>query len=167
MTNKWISISISGVLVAVLAASLLLYFQEFSNLKDAQAEIDVLEVTVSTQELDLWGAKAGVSALEAELAAAEVRISALEAALVATGSTYEVDAYDNFFSPARITVPVGTTVTWTNAGFELHTVMMNSGLFEADLAFRDSFSYTFTEPGRYYYHCHRHPDNMIGGVIVE
>jgi plastocyanin len=84
-----------------------------------------------------------------------------------TQGTYEVWEYDNFFSPLFITVPMGTTVTWTNMGYELHTVMSNTGLFDVDLAPGDSFSYTFTEPGRYRYHCHIHIDNMTGTVTVE
>ena len=166
--NKWISISISAVLVAGLVASLLLYFQESSNLKDAQVEIDVLEGAVSTQEVDLWAAKAGISALETKLAAAEARISALGAALAATQSAngVEVEILNSSFNPQVITVPVGTTVTWIHLDSGVHTVMSNTGVFNSDLAFRQTFSYTFTESGVFKYHCHLH-GYMFGQIIVE
>jgi plastocyanin len=79
-----------------------------------------------------------------------------------------VGTHDNFFVPAFITVPVGTTVTWTSVGLEPHTVTSNTGLFDVEQSFHDSFSYTFTEPGRYEYHCMiHHADYMEGVVIVE
>jgi plastocyanin len=81
----------------------------------------------------------------------------------------EVDARDNFFVPASITVPVGTTVTWTNIGLELHTVTSDtSGIFNRGIGPGQSFSFTFTEPGTYNYHCIPHEaDDMVGEVIVE
>ncbi|MDO8751878.1 MAG: plastocyanin/azurin family copper-binding protein [Dehalococcoidia bacterium] len=70
------------------------------------------------------------------------------------------------FSPASLTVPVGTTVTWTNQDSVTHTVTADSGAFNSvGLAFGQSFSYTFTTPGTYAYHCTPHP-NMKGTVTV-
>jgi plastocyanin len=80
----------------------------------------------------------------------------------------DVAAWDNYFTPASIIVPVGTTVTWTNVGFELHTVTTYTDLFSLDLAFGDSLSYTFNEPGTYTYFCIPHEsEDMTGKVIVE
>lgn len=93
--NKWINISIIGVLVVGLAASLLFYFQESGNLKDAESEIVTLEGNVSTLEgdvstlddivstlgTDLAAAEAEVARLEQDLATAEARVSTLEAEL--------------------------------------------------------------------------------------
>jgi len=76
--NKWISISIIGVLVIGLIASLFLYFQESGNLKDAESEIATLEGNVSALEADLATAEAEVSSLESDLADAEAEISSLE-----------------------------------------------------------------------------------------
>ena len=84
-----------------------------------------------------------------------------------TQGANEVELQDNHFSPAFITVPVGATVTWTNVGGALHTVMSYTGLFDQEIAPGDSFSYTFAEPGRYGYHCHYHINNMMGIVTVE
>ena len=47
MMNKWISISITSILVIGLAASLFLYFQESGNLKDAEAEVSTLEAELA------------------------------------------------------------------------------------------------------------------------
>jgi plastocyanin len=72
------------------------------------------------------------------------------------------------FIPDPITVTAGTTVTWTNLESEDHTVTSNDGLFDTPLWFRDSFSFTFTEPGTYEYYCIPHEDDdMLGKVIVE
>ncbi len=79
------------------------------------------------------------------------------------------------FLPATITVPVGTTVTWTtNDVLDAHTVTSDSGLFDGSILVRDkdsppmsgyTFSYTFTERGTFSYHCSDHPW-MVGKVIV-
>jgi plastocyanin len=64
------------------------------------------------------------------------------------------------FSPAAITVKVGTTVTWTNQDADAHTVTSqnNSGpLSSAALNTGQTFSYTFTKPGTYAYLCTIHP----------
>jgi plastocyanin len=71
------------------------------------------------------------------------------------------------FVPATITVKVGTRVTWTNrqTGIQ-HTVTANNGSFASgDLSTGSSFSYVFTKPGTYAYHCAIHPF-MTGTVIV-
>jgi plastocyanin len=36
--------------------------------------------------------------------------------------TANVGIYDNYFQSNQITVPIGTTVRWTNAGRHQHTV---------------------------------------------
>lgn len=64
------------------------------------------------------------------------------------------------YTSAEIRIPVGTTVIWTNRDNEVHTVTSNSGLFDSGPLGRDeSWSYIFTEPGNYYYHCEEHPYN--------
>lgn len=71
------------------------------------------------------------------------------------------------FSPAEVSVAVGTTVVWTNATDVAHTVVGD------DLAFGDSgpmepgdrFRQTFDTPGVYVYRCGPHP-GMVGTVSV-
>ena len=72
------------------------------------------------------------------------------------------------FAPADATVRVGSTVTWTNQDQEAHTVTSkDSGgpLRSPTLNGGQSFSYTFTAPGRYEYLCTIHPF-MTGTVVV-
>ncbi len=70
------------------------------------------------------------------------------------------------FSPAELTVPVGTTVTWTNSDSTSHTVTSNDAVFEsATLASGDTFDFTFTQAGEFPYHCSIHP-SMTATIIV-
>lgn len=75
---------------------------------------------------------------------------------------------DNFsFGPAAITVPAGTTVTWTNRDDIPHTVVSNDGVFKSKALDTDEkFSFTFTKPGTYPYFCSVHP-KMTGKVTVQ
>lgn len=74
---------------------------------------------------------------------------------------------DNFtFSPAQLTVKVGTTVTWKNQDDIPHTVV-SAGKFKSKaLDTDDSYSFTFTAPGDYTYFCSLHP-HMTGMIKVE
>lgn len=77
-----------------------------------------------------------------------------------------VDITDFSFQPATISVPVGTTVTWTNQDSVDHTVTSQDGLFDSGIVGEgESFSYTFMEPGNYAYFCSIHP-SMRGMVTV-
>jgi plastocyanin len=71
------------------------------------------------------------------------------------------------FVPAALTVPVGTTVTWTNTDAAIHTVTSATKVFASDgLDKGGTFSYTFTAPGTYPYACARHP-SMTGTITVQ
>ncbi len=86
-----------------------------------------------------------------------------------TQSANEVIILGRALLPDPITVTAGTTVTWTNEDPTTYTVTSDDGLFNADLNFRDSFSYTFNEPGTFVYACiPNNADDMFDGkVIVE
>ncbi len=75
---------------------------------------------------------------------------------------------DNFsFTPTTLTVPVGTSVTWTNADDIPHTVVSDDKSFKSKaLDTDDKFSYMFTKPGTYSYFCSLHP-KMTGKVVVQ
>lgn len=75
---------------------------------------------------------------------------------------------DNFsFGPGTLTVPVGTTVTWTNRDDIPHTVVSTDGVFKSKVLDTDEkFAYTFGKAGSYPYFCSIHP-KMTGKVIVE
>ena len=75
---------------------------------------------------------------------------------------------DNFvFGPQTLTVPVGTTVTWTNSDDIPHTSVSTEGVFKSKVLDTDEkFSYTFTKAGTYPYYCTIHP-KMTGQVVVQ
>jgi|SRR5215472_14193179 len=84
-------------------------------------------------------------------------------------STMEVKI-DNFsFGPAALTVPVGTTVTWTNRDDIPHTVVSTDDpkAFKSKVLDTDEkFSFTFSKAGTYPYFCSIHP-KMTGKVVVQ
>lgn len=79
----------------------------------------------------------------------------------------EAVTIQNFaFSPATVTIKVGTTLTWTNRDQDPHTVSATSGAFHSPtLSTGQSYQYTFTTPGRFDYLCTIHPF-MTGTVVV-
>lgn len=82
-----------------------------------------------------------------------------------------VDMKNLAFHPDSLTVPAGTTVTWTNSDGVAHTVTwddrsVDSGLVQPG----DSYSYTFDSPGTYAYFCIPHGSpgaGMHGTVVVQ
>jgi plastocyanin len=71
------------------------------------------------------------------------------------------------YTPATLTVQVGTTITWVNTDDEPHTVTSSARLFGSPgLDTDDVFSQTFSEPGTYVYFCTLHP-LMTAEVIVK
>jgi plastocyanin len=75
---------------------------------------------------------------------------------------------DNFsFGSGTLTVPVGTTVTWTNRDDIPHTVVSTEGAFKSKVLDTDEkFSFTFSKPGTFPYFCSIHP-KMTGKVVVQ
>jgi len=75
---------------------------------------------------------------------------------------------DNFsFGPQAQTVPMGTTVTWTNRDDIPHTVVSTDGVFKSKTLDTDEkFSYTFAKAGTFAYFCSIHP-KMTGKVVVQ
>ncbi|HEX2865311.1 MAG TPA: cupredoxin family copper-binding protein [Deinococcales bacterium] len=77
-----------------------------------------------------------------------------------------VTMQDFNFSPANLTVAVGTTVTFTNQGSASHSATANDGSFDTGvLASGKSASVTFTKAGTFAYHCVIHP-MMTGSITV-
>jgi amicyanin len=77
-----------------------------------------------------------------------------------------VSISDFRFNPATLTVPVGTTVTWTNQDEEPHTVAAKDGSFHSPgMDTHGTYSFTFTTPGSFDYICSIHPF-MTGTVVV-
>ncbi|WP_084515306.1 cupredoxin domain-containing protein [Nocardia acidivorans] len=74
---------------------------------------------------------------------------------------------DNFaFAPASLTVPVGTTVTWTNRDEEPHDIAAGDGGFHSpNLGAGARYTFTFSKAGTFTYVCSIHPF-MHGTVVV-
>jgi plastocyanin len=82
-------------------------------------------------------------------------------------SEVDINIASRAFSPETITVPVNTTVTWTNNDGMAHTVTSDTGLFDSgSFGAGGTYSFQFTAAGTYNYHCTLHPD-MIATVIVQ
>lgn len=105
--------------------------------------------------------------LKMSLAVAIIALALQMSGQEAKPTTVEVKI-DNFsFSPATITVSVGTTVRWTNRDDIPHTVVEEKEVFKSKTLDTDEqFSYTFTKPGTYGYFCSIHP-KMTGKVVVQ
>ncbi|MDO8716509.1 MAG: cupredoxin domain-containing protein [Dehalococcoidales bacterium] len=78
----------------------------------------------------------------------------------------EVWLWGGEYRPSKITVRVGTTVTWKGKDADPHDVEGDTGLFFCSLPLGISFNYTFDERGTFPYHCECNP-GMVGVVIVE
>jgi plastocyanin len=95
--------------------------------------------------------------------------------LQATGAISRVQAKDqsvtikNFaFTPDKVTVTVGSTVTWTNSDTQVqHTVTSDSGgtLDSGPLSSGQSYGKQFDTAGTYAYHCEIH-QGMTGTIVV-
>lgn len=89
---------------------------------------------------------------------------------LAHAQTASVSIQNFAFSPATLTIPAGTTVTWTNNDTVAHTstsdpgdaISWNSGT----LSQGQSFSFTFQQAGTFTYHCTFHPF-MKATIIVQ
>ncbi|MCZ6535029.1 MAG: plastocyanin/azurin family copper-binding protein [Chloroflexi bacterium] len=71
-----------------------------------------------------------------------------------------------------ITIPVGTTVDWTNRDGVPHTTTSGTpsnptGVWDSPfLSQDDSFPFTFTEEGTFQYFCRVHPSTMQAVITV-
>jgi Icc protein len=83
-----------------------------------------------------------------------------------TASAHEV-LLDNFsFAPAVASVPVGTTITWTNRDDVPHNVVSTEQIFKSPVLDTDEqFAHRFDTAGTYQYFCSIHP-RMTGRVVV-
>ncbi len=113
--------------------------------------------------------------------AEEVKVSIVKDSSIVNCTDFSNKCYD----PAVLTIPKGTTVTWTNEDTTTHTVTSGisfglmtveefkgrqfgpDGLFDSGLlAPGATFSFKFDNEGEYLYFCTLHP-LMVGKVIVQ
>ena len=92
-----------------------------------------------------------------------------QAAVPASSSAaYQVGIRNFHFEPARLVVPAGATVTWTNRDEEPHVVASAGNGFKSSPALDtgDHYTATFSKPGTYTYFCSIHPQ-MTGTIVVR
>lgn len=91
-----------------------------------------------------------------------------------TSATESVAIEGFAFSPLRLSVGVGTTVTWTNHDSATHDVTSAEFTAQASawdyysgtMGTNDTASYTFAEPGAYEYYCAIHGSSSMCGVVI-
>lgn len=84
-----------------------------------------------------------------------------------SGSGDSVEIVEFVFEPEEITVPTGTTVTFTNQDTAAHTATADDSSFDTEeLGKGDSAEETFDDPGTFSYYCRFHVF-MKGSVVVE
>jgi plastocyanin len=83
-------------------------------------------------------------------------------------ATNQVDLPRSYkFLPADVTVPAGTTITWTNNDNFTHSVrLLDSGEVQM-MKPGESVTHTFAAPGLFLYDCSLHPKDMHGSVLVS
>ena len=76
---------------------------------------------------------------------------------------------DNFaFAPTTLTVPAGSTVTWTNRDEEPHNVVADDGSFHSPgMGSQTTFTYTFVKAGKFGYVCSIHPFMHATVVVTQ
>jgi plastocyanin len=96
------------------------------------------------------------------------RSSKTVSSTVASSTSGNSVSIANFtFTPGTLTVPAGTTVTWTNNDSATHRVASDTGVFNSgDLPQNASFTFTFNNTGTFPYHCSIHT-YMHGTIIVK
>jgi plastocyanin len=106
-----------------------------------------------------------LAAVTLPLALAACGASGASAAPVATDKVDLPPSYK--FVPAAITVPAGTTVTWTNHDNFTHSVQLD-GVAAPGLVMKpgESVSQAFATAGTFHYVCTFHSQNMQGTVVV-
>lgn len=85
-----------------------------------------------------------------------------------TGNSNTVSIKGFAFNPSTLTVPVGTTVTWTNEDSTTHTVTSDSGseFDSGQIPSGQTYSHTFNTAGTFSYHCSIHT-SMKAQIVVE
>lgn len=84
-------------------------------------------------------------------------------------NTVEIKKYE--FTPKKITVKKGTTVTWINYDIAPHTVTIDDealvGPKSKFFGQGEKYTYTFNEVGVFPYHCEPHPYMKATVEVIE
>ena len=85
------------------------------------------------------------------------------------GPVSTVTIQDFSFSPATLSVTVGSTIQWTNKGPSPHTATSDIGIWDSGQlspplgsnSLGGSYRFTFTTTGTFHYHCSIHPPSRF------
>jgi plastocyanin len=78
-----------------------------------------------------------------------------------------VEMHNLQYSPAFLTVSIGSTVTWKNTEVAPHSVTSDTGLFDSGLfSPGEGYTYTFNTAGTYHYRC-KLQAGMTGTICVK
>ena len=90
-----------------------------------------------------------------------------------TSTSSQITIADFNFAPACTTVPLNTTVIWTNNGPAVHTTTSDvAGQWDSgnlDPAVNPTFQHKFTSAGTFTYHCTNHTyfyPGFVGTIVV-
>lgn len=73
------------------------------------------------------------------------------------------------FNPTQLTITAGTTITFTNKDNADHTATSTGHFDSGKIKSGDSYTYTFTTAGIYYFYCNYHSSNSSeqGAIKVQ
>ena len=153
-----------GMLAVVVVLLTIVYYLGFKaeeqSVPEAEQQPSIIEPTNPAD---------GVETIIVEEPAAEEAVPADEAALPEEVSgVAEVLIEINFFNPAELKVPVGTTVRWVNDDTKPHKIVAYDRTFYGErMQPGDIYEFTFTKSGTYAYFDAVFPKTYRGTIIVE
>ena len=72
----------------------------------------------------------------------------------ATETNITLHIQGDFTSSDKLSVPIGTTITWINDDIKDHKIISKTGVFDSEIIEPgEKFSYTFSDTGNYKYIC--------------
>lgn len=152
--------AVKQALVALGVAENRMSLRGFGELQPV-ADNDTAEGRAANRRAELHVQQAG--APESSATEAETTEDGQDASTDA--GTHTVTIANYAFSPASISVPVGTTVKWVNASGRTHTVGFEETT-SADIPPDGSYERSFDASGSFEYRCGIHP-TMTGSVVVS
>lgn len=113
-------------------------------------------------------AAAPVEAIIAPITPHPAATSAAPKQLAQASNAQDITIVDFDYQERKLTVPVGTTITWTNTGARPHTATDRGGTFDTQpIAPGAQATVNLTVPGTYFYFCRINPSKMNGTIEVQ
>jgi len=141
----------------------------FLNEVSGKTEVDLSLTAPAAGSMPAGSPQPGASTPTGTMAPMSMAPASTEPTSAASpaGAAESVAIQNLAFQPGTLTVPVGTTVTWTNNDSTQHTVTADDGSFDSGVLQQGAtFSQTFTTAGTFSYHCNIH-SSMTGTITVQ